>query len=193
MIIANNKRHENIAEYILYLWQLEDMFRAMQFDGNTIYETLVVGQTNINDDEKQQVMQWYKEFVSLMQEENKLQHGHLEHTLHLIEDLNNLHIQLLSLPIGKPYKELFENTKPDIDTLRKKMEAKDISDIEICFRALYSVVLLRLKGGDVDNKYIKDVIEVISPLIALLSDFFKRIEDGEVDLFQTNCNEEDTE
>ena len=31
MDIAKTKRRENIAEYILYLWQLEDLLRALQF------------------------------------------------------------------------------------------------------------------------------------------------------------------
>ncbi|MBR5200481.1 MAG: DUF4924 family protein, partial [Alistipes sp.] len=29
MYIAQQKRRENIAEYILYLWQLEDLLRAL--------------------------------------------------------------------------------------------------------------------------------------------------------------------
>ena len=32
MIIASKKRKENIAEYILYMWQIEDMIRANDFD-----------------------------------------------------------------------------------------------------------------------------------------------------------------
>ena len=31
MDIAQAKRRENIAEYILYLWQLEDLLRALHF------------------------------------------------------------------------------------------------------------------------------------------------------------------
>ena len=32
MLIAKQKRQENIAEYVLYMWQLEDMLRACNFD-----------------------------------------------------------------------------------------------------------------------------------------------------------------
>ena len=184
MFIAIEKRRENIAEYILYLWQLEDTLRAFEFDQTKIYTMLVAGQKNISTDEKEQLFQWYIELHELLKNEDKLQQGHLQHTLHLIDDLNNLHLQLLTLPVGVKYKKLYESTKPDIDILRKKMEVTAMSDIAICFRALYSVVLLRLKGGDTSNKYIQDVLEVISPLIALLSDFYKRVEDGQVDVFE---------
>ena len=32
MIIARRKRKENIAEYLLYMWQVEDLIRANNFD-----------------------------------------------------------------------------------------------------------------------------------------------------------------
>ena len=41
MYIAQRKRKENIAEYILYLWQLEDLLRALQFSPEAIYSQLV--------------------------------------------------------------------------------------------------------------------------------------------------------
>ena len=41
MDIAQVKRRENIAEYILYLWQLEDLLRALQFSPEAIFSTLI--------------------------------------------------------------------------------------------------------------------------------------------------------
>ncbi|MFQ9211139.1 MAG: DUF4924 family protein, partial [Alistipes finegoldii] len=41
MDIAQAKRRENIAEYILYLWQLEDLLRALQFSPEAIFSTLI--------------------------------------------------------------------------------------------------------------------------------------------------------
>lgn len=41
MLIAQQKRKQNIAEYILYLWQLEDLLRALQFSPEAIYSQLV--------------------------------------------------------------------------------------------------------------------------------------------------------
>src|SRR5699024_122530 len=37
MDIAKAKRRENIAEYILYLWQLEDLLRALQFSPEAVF------------------------------------------------------------------------------------------------------------------------------------------------------------
>ena len=41
MYTAQKTRKENIAEYILYLWQLEDLLRALQFSPEAIYAKLV--------------------------------------------------------------------------------------------------------------------------------------------------------
>ena len=40
MIIARRKRKENIAEYLLYMWQVEDLIRANNFDMDSIRRTV---------------------------------------------------------------------------------------------------------------------------------------------------------
>ena len=41
MIIAQQKRKENIAEYLLYMWQVEDMIRANQLDIDKINDNII--------------------------------------------------------------------------------------------------------------------------------------------------------
>ena len=41
MLIAQQKRHENIAEYLLYMWQVEDLLRACELDDERIDQLLV--------------------------------------------------------------------------------------------------------------------------------------------------------
>ena len=41
MIIAEQKRKENIAEYLLYMYQVEDMIRANELDLESIEKTLI--------------------------------------------------------------------------------------------------------------------------------------------------------
>lgn len=185
MYTAQQTRKENIAEYILYLWQLEDLLRALQFSPEAIYAKLVAPR-QLSEEQKQALFLWYMELINLLREEGKEQNGHLEHTLHLIADLNNLHLQLLSLPIGKYYRELFGKVAPEIPALKARLKKSDISDIELFFRALYAVVLLRIKGEEKSKEhYIHDVLELISPVIAELAKIFRQTERGEIDLFAT--------
>ena len=60
-----------------------------------------------------------------------------------------------------------------------------MSDTEVCFRALYSVMLLRIQGKEEDASYIKDVMEIISPHIARLTKMYHDVERGNVDLFKS--------
>ena len=52
MDIALSKRKENIAEYILYLWQLEDLLRALQFSPEAIYSTLIAPRKELDEQQK---------------------------------------------------------------------------------------------------------------------------------------------
>lgn len=208
MFTAQKTRKENIAEYILYLWQLEDLLRALQFSPEAIYSQLVQP-SGLTEAQKQETFLWYMDIVNLLREEGKEQQGHLEHTMHLIADLDNLHKQLLVLPIGAEYRRLYSHVAPELPKMKAKLKHPDISDVELFFRALYSVVLLRIqsagkkhsKGSSTEEdtattnseatansdtarqKYIDDVLSLISPVVAELATMFRKIERGEVDLF----------
>ena len=184
MYIAQSKRKENIAEYILYLWQLEDLLRALQFSPEAIYSQLVAPHDNISEADKQTMFLWYMDIVNLLREEGKEQNGHLEHTIHLINDLNNLHLQLMKLPVGEKYRSLYATMLPEITSLKSRLGNKDINDIEPFFRALYAVMLYRIKGDKTKEKEISDVITLISPVIAELAGMYRKVERGEIDLFK---------
>ncbi len=183
MYTAQSLRKENIAEYILYLWQLEDLLRAMQFSPEAIYAKLVQPR-GLDPEQMQEVFLWYMELVNLLREEGKESVGHLDHTLHLIQDLNDLHLKLLELPVGEKYRRLYAAVAPEIPVLKSKLKNPNISDVELFFRALYSVVLLRIKGEKNQDAYISDVLGLISPVVAELAGMYRQIERGEVDLFK---------
>lgn len=179
MFTAKQKRRENIAEYILYLWQLEDLLRALEFDEEKIYNTLVKS-INIDDSQKQVLLFWYIDMVNLLKSEGKTEHGHLEHSLHLINELNDLHLMLLKSDAGKEYVPLFLELAPHLEQLKKRQKEESSNDIELCFKALYGVMLQRLK----QDKFDKDVLELISPVIAMLSYIYLKVEKGEIDLYK---------
>ena len=187
MYIAQKKRKENIAEYILYLWQLEDLLRALQFSPEAIYSQLVA-KSALDDASRQQVFFWYMDIVNLLRKEGKEESGHLEHTLHLIADLNDLHERLLVLPAGEKYRKVFAALAPEMPALRVKLGKTDVSDIELCFRALYAVVLYRIKGDKSHEEGIRNVIDLISPVIAELASVYRQVERGEIDLYGSDKN-----
>ncbi len=181
MDTAQQLRKSNIAEYILYLWQLEDMFRALQFSPEAIYSQFVAPR-NLSEESKAVVLNWYMELVDLLQREKHEEKGHLEHTMHLIADLHNLHLQLLKLPIGARYRTLFTRLEEVLPDLRA-IFGSEISDTELSFRALYAAMLYRIKGDD-QRGAVMDTLEYISPVIAELAKVYGQSERGEIDLFK---------
>ncbi|MFR9503405.1 MAG: DUF4924 family protein [Rikenellaceae bacterium] len=182
MDTAQSLRKQNIAEYILYLWQLEDMFRALQFSPEAIYSQFVAPRTNLDEQSRNLLLTWYMELVELLQKEGKEEKGHIEHTLHLIADMHNLHLQLLELPIGARYRTLHARLEEVLPDLRA-LFGNDISDTELAFRSLYAAMLYRIKGEGAKGAVI-DTLEYISPCIAELSSIYGKAERGEIDLFE---------
>uniref|UniRef100_UPI004056AF0E DUF4924 family protein n=1 Tax=Alistipes sp. TaxID=1872444 RepID=UPI004056AF0E len=185
MNIAQQKRRENIAEYILYLWQLEDLLRALQFSPEAIYNQLVAPR-DIPEEGKENFLVWYMELAALLREEGKEQQGHLNHTLHLIGDLHNLHLQLMELPLGEHYRSTFARLSPELPRLRLILgkEQAEMSDTELQFRALYAAMLYRIKGEG-EKSPVQDTLALISPVIGELAALYGKVERGEVDLFRT--------
>lgn len=183
MDIAQQKRKENIAEYILYLWQLEDLLRALQFSPEAIYATLVKPR-HLDSQQEQLLLAWYMDIAHLLEQEGKEKSGHLDHTLHLISDMHDLHLRLMNQQeVDVMYRQRYTVLTQYLPTLRSLLgKDSDMSDTELCFRALYAAMLYRIKGEG--ESVVADTLEVISPFIATLTDYFHKVEKGEIDLFK---------
>ena len=183
MDIAIAKRKENIAEYILYLWQLEDLLRALQFSPEAIYATLVKPR-HLDSQQEQLLLAWYMDIAHLLEQEGKEKSGHLDHTLHLISDMHDLHLRLMNQQeVDVMYRQRYTVLTQYLPTLRSLLgKESDMSDTELCFRALYAAMLYRIKGEG--ESVVADTLEVISPFIATLTDYFHKVEKGEIDLFK---------
>ncbi len=179
MDIAQAKRRENIAEYILYLWQLEDLMRALQFSPEAIYSQLVAPRKDLSEEQKSVFLMWYMDLANLLRQEGKEEKGHLEHTLHLITDLHDLHLQLLRDPAGAHYRATYAKLEPELPRLRAIIGNPGMNDTELCFRALYAAMLYRIKGEG-GKSAVTDTLEFISPVIAELSALHGKVERGEL-------------
>ena len=96
MLIAQQKLKENIAEYILYMWQVEDMIRACNLDIDVIQERIV---NSMVDDEaiRKEIRVWYADLISKMKLEGKEKKGHLRDLDDIFIEINYLHGTLIGL------------------------------------------------------------------------------------------------
>lgn len=119
MIIARQKRKENIAEYLLYMWQVEDLIRANKFDMDSINRT-VIAHYDQPEEVKKEIAQWYEELIEMMRSEGVMEKGHIQLNKNVIIALTDLHLRLLKSPKEMVYSAAYYKTLPYIVQLRAK-------------------------------------------------------------------------
>ncbi|MFC0875890.1 DUF4924 family protein [Saccharicrinis sp. FJH2] len=178
MLIAQQKRKENIAEYLIYMWQIEDQIRAFNFNIEAIQQH-IISKYDQPDEVKAQIGEWYENLILLMRNEGITASGHLQVTKNLITDLYNTHLYLLKTPNEVRYQTTFATAKPDIELL--KVKTKEENDIAAAFQFLYGSLLLRLQGKDL-TKDTQSGMKRISALISLLATRHHKFERGDEEI-----------
>ena len=171
MIIAQQKRKENIAEYLLYMWQVEDLIRANQLDIDQIRHTLI-DQYQQPEEIKQQIIQWYEELIEMMRSEGVTNSGHIQLNNNTLIALTDLHLRLLKDPQETVYGALYYKTLPYIIQLRSKSGGIDMPELETCFTAIYGYLLLRLQKKEIHPETLESVRQ-INTLLSFLSEKYK--------------------
>jgi len=178
MFIALQKRNENIAEYILYMWQVEDLLRACNLEDNRIEELLVSRFKSVSPD-LTAVRQWYFDLRDMMLSEGKRQSGHLQINDNTLADLSDLHQRLLKKGQDAIYNSCFYSTLPYIVELRGKEGDQKVGEIETCFTALYGLMILHMQKREVSEQT-RVAMHQISKFIALLADKYNSWKNGEL-------------
>ena len=77
MIIASQKKKENIAEYLLYMWQIEDIIRAYGLDIDQIQKH-IIDSYDLPEEQKKSMRDWYESLIDMMHSEGVEKKGHLQ-------------------------------------------------------------------------------------------------------------------
>ncbi len=180
MIIAKQKKKENIAEYILYIWQMEDLIRAYKLNMDEINKN-IVERFEQPDPIKREISNWYAGLVDMMREEGKTESGHFQFIQNTVNDLNDLHLRLLKSPDHLDYIEIYNKAKAGITELMNKSKGTVVNEIEACFNGLYGLLMLRLQQKTITPETAQAMTSV-SQLIALISKKYKMDEEGNLEL-----------
>lgn len=173
MLIAQAKLKDNIVEYVLYMWQVEDILRANNLEIEAV-EKVVISQYEVDDSMRNSIRLWYIDLISKMKDQGIVNQGHLQELGEIINELNFLHHTLLNLTKNKQYIAAFEKAEQNIELLRKKSPQTSMNIIETCLNGVYGVLLLRLKNKGITEDTEK-AIESISTLLAVLAANYKQI------------------
>lgn len=151
--LANQKRKDNIAEYIIYMYQMEDLLRAYQFNMDDIHQ-YVIAHYPISQEEKIEVLNWFTALAEKMKSESILMKGHLSEVQQKVDELARLHWGLLKS--DRNYYELYNAAKPYIlDLVMEAGNENPGHEIQLCLNGIYGLLLSRLHGREVSNEMIK--------------------------------------
>ena len=126
MILKKN----NIAEYILYLWQIEDYLRAFP--------------------QQAEANQELHDLSNMMHQENIMEQGHLQLAQNALSELEDLHNDLLDQEAS--YRAAMIRLTPALNLLKAKTDRPTMSDVEACLIILFQIMLLKLKKSPISSE-----------------------------------------
>jgi hypothetical protein len=171
MYISQELRKKNIAEYLLYMWQVEDLLRAYECSLSRVRREYI-DRFNYTDEQKEEMTDWYGDLIRMMNQEGCREHGHLQINRVVMQQLVELNAQLLSSTKFPFYTSEYYKVLPYIVELRKRGNAEE-PEIETCFNALYGTMMLRLQKKEISPDT-SHAIKEITTFIGMLSDYYKK-------------------
>ncbi|GAO31104.1 DUF4924 family protein [Geofilum rubicundum] len=179
MLIAQEKKKNNIAEYILYMWQVEDLIRAHECRMDLIREKLLPGYL-LSGEQFKELDAWWDNLTAMMKVEKKESGGHLQMLINTVNEMNTLHLKLLESPKFVPYLMQFQSILPFIKELEAKTDPKPSNDIELMLSALYHSFVLKLKKQPVTSDTAQ-ALKAFAQVLATLSKKYKEEQEGKLD------------
>ena len=116
-------KKENIAEYILYLWQLEDYLRA--------FPEAAEGNDELSD------------ILRMMHADDVMDGGHIQLAQIALKELELLSDDILTQEAT--YRAAMIRITPALNLLKARTDRPSMSNIEACLVLLYQIMMLRLQ------------------------------------------------
>ena len=180
MFIARKLKKVNICEYLLYMWQVEDLIRAFELNIDVINER-IIAQYPVSDDERKSLYEWYESLIEMIRLENVQTDGHIQLNKNIIIELNELHTAIIRSGKDAGYAAKFYHILPFLSQLRNQQNYIQITDIELCFNFQYGIMLLRMKKTEITPETLQAQTE-ISKFMVLLAKNYQLYKSGELDL-----------
>ena len=143
-------KHDNIAEYILYIWQMEDYLRAFPEHAEATPEL--------------------HELNEMMHREGITASGHLQLAQIALGELEDLSEQMLNE--DALYRAAMFRLQPSLNLLKAKTDRPTMSDIEACLTLLYQIMMLRLQKREITPET-TDVQQRATQVLQFLSRTYK--------------------
>lgn len=195
MIIAQKLQHENRAEYLLYMFQVEDILRAYGCNDQRIADEYLA-RFQVDAETMAKMHQWYADLCEMMRSEQKMEHGHLQICNNVVIGLEDLNAALLSSEKFPYYKQMYYKVLPYVVELRAKHGGAsstpsdnaasapadaEKSELMYLFEFLYGIMILRLKQAPI-SQGTEETVKNITAFLGQLSEYWKADKEGKLEL-----------
>ena len=180
MFISQELRKKSTAEFVLYMWQVEDIIRAYDCDAQRICDDYIP-RFSLDVPEMEAEGKWYTDLTNMMLSEGLRHEGHLQISKNVLQELAELHAQLVESGKYPYYRQMYYKVLPYIVELRCKQETADghqtkpaegpMAELDLCFQALYGIMMLRLQKKPL-NEATEQAAKDIATLLGQLSDYY---------------------
>lgn len=179
MQIANRTKESNIAEYIIYMFQVEDLIRANRMDLERIINSIIKPQIQ-DEGVIEAYSNWYKGLIKQMKSERIEDRGHLSEINEILMELLMLHNTLINITRDKKYLAVYEKSIPVLKDFQQKSKSSDLNLVEVGFNALYGKIILKLKGVEISAAS-EQGFQQISEILGHLAAYYKKMKTGDFD------------
>ena len=178
MLLADQIKENNIAEYVLYMWQTEDLLRGFDLDIDLVEKNIF---KQMPEDQKQATRNWYNQIIKDLKIQGKKEKGHSNSINEILIELNYLHSTLINLMQDPKYSDIYKAALPHIEDFRKLSSEPETNAIQLCFNALYGKLILKLKGESISEDSEASFLHFRN-VLSYLSVKYKQMKAGELNL-----------
>jgi len=171
MIPANIKKKESIAEYIIFMYQAEDLTKAYDYNLDDILEYVIKHMSSDEAVIKEQLL-WYADIIEQMKNEDIANSKKRLHSTQIYVDrLTRLHDQLLVT--DESYMGNYAKADKDIRLHINLSENTIVNPVQICLNALYGLLLIKLNGKKVSDEQ-QTMLANFGSVLEYLSEAYKK-------------------
>lgn len=145
-------KQDNIAEYILQMWQMEDLVRAFHSDEALAQNAFL------------------SEVKNMLLQEGIMEAGHTQVSIVALKELEDLHAEVYQQEAT--YRAAWLALMPQMVLFKAKTNNPTMSDMEACFTFLYDIMLLRLQKKEITPETAATQ-EQVSNLLRYLASTYK--------------------
>jgi hypothetical protein len=168
--VATEKLRTNVSEFIIYMYQMEDLIRIYNFNLEDIKQ-YVIHHFPVQDSEKKQMEDWFRDLMQRMKKQEVTERGHLAEVQVYVDEL--LRIKEHLLPTDPEFAAIYNAARPHIRESIMESHGMVKNDVQACLNGIYGLLLCRMNDKEVPEE-IEKSLHCFGDVLSYLSYHYRK-------------------